>query len=210
MRNFYLRLASSIFIAPIFLYAVYEANFFFYFLLAFILSASFYEIIKNVKQKILLLFLLLLVCFFIFSFIEVRGSGNRSFILLVWIFLIVWSSDIFGYLVGKAFGGPKLSKHSPNKTISGFFGSVFFSQMSIIFPYFLLEGFVVSFRTFLLQLTLAIISIYGDIFFSKIKRLNNIKDYSALIPGHGGILDRIDGMIFAIITYYLIIFFNVL
>ena len=99
MKNFYLRLASSIFIVPIFLYAVYEANLFFYFLLTFILSASFYEIIKNVKQKKLLLFLLLLVCFFIFSFIEVRGSGNRSFILLVWIFLIVWASDIFGYLV---------------------------------------------------------------------------------------------------------------
>ena len=210
MRNFYLRLASSIFMVPIFLYSLYEANFFFYLLLILILSTSFYEIIKNVKQKILVLFLLLLVCFFIFSFIEVRGSDNRSYILVVWILLIVWLSDIFGYLVGKAFGGPKLSIHSPNKTISGFFGSVFFSQISIIFPYLLIDDFIINFKTFLFQLTISIISIYGDIFFSKIKRINNIKDYSALIPGHGGILDRIDGMIFAIITYYLIIFFNAL
>jgi len=210
MRNFYLRLISSIVIAPIFLYALYKANFFFYFILILILAVSFYEIIKNVKQKILAFFLLLLICFFIFSFIEVRGSDNRSYILVVWILLIVWLSDIFGYLVGKTFGGPKLSVHSPNKTISGFFGSVFFSQMSMICPYVLLDDFIINFKVFLVQLTLTIISIYGDIFFSKIKRINNIKDYSALIPGHGGILDRIDGMIFVIITYYFIIFFNVL
>ena len=86
----------------------------------------------------------------------------------------------------------------------------FFSQMSMICPYVLLDDFIINFKVFLVQLTLAIISIYGDIFFSKIKRINNIKDYSALIPGHGGILDRIDGMIFVIITYYFIIFFNVL
>ena len=210
MKNFILRFVSTLIITPIFLFALYDASYFFYFLLLLILSLSFYEIIKNIKQKKIFFFLALIICFFVFSLIEVRGSDYRSYILLVWILLIVWLSDTFGYLVGNIFGGPKLSIYSPNKTISGLIGSVFFSQLSIIFPIMLLDNFIISIKIFLIQFILCVISVFGDIFFSKIKRINYIKDYSEIIPGHGGVLDRIDGMIFVVIAYYFINLHNVI
>ena len=208
MKNFYTRLLSSLFIAPIFLYATYEANLLFYIILIIIFLGSCYEIFKNVKQTQLSFLLYILVFFFIFSLLKVREIDYSNYIYLVWVLSIVWISDIFGYLVGKSIGGAKLSKYSPNKTISGFLGSIFFSQFAILVPLYFLKNFSLNFKFFLFQLVFCIISVLGDIFFSYVKRVNKIKDYSALIPGHGGILDRIDGMIFVIIFYYFILIFN--
>lgn len=208
MKNFYTRLLSSLFIAPIFLYATYEANLLFYIILIIIFLGSCYEIFKNVKQTQLSFLLYILVFFFIFSLLKVREIDYSNYIYLVWVLSIVWISDIFGYLVGKLIGGAKLSKYSPNKTISGFLGSIFFSQFAILVPLYFLKNFSLNFKFILFQLVFCIISVLGDIFFSYVKRVNKIKDYSALIPGHGGILDRIDGMIFVIIFYYFILIFN--
>lgn len=210
MKNFYLRLLSSLIIAPIFLYALYEASLLFYIILLIIFFVCCYEIFNNVKQKILSFFLYILISFFIFALLKVREIEYSRYIYLIWILSIVWISDIFGYLVGKIIGGPKLSKFSPNKTISGFMGSIFFSQFAFLIPLILIKEFILNFKILLLQFLLCIVSVLGDIFFSYIKRINNIKDYSAFIPGHGGVLDRIDGMIFVIIFYYFIIIFNVI
>ena len=210
MNNFYLRLLSSLVIAPIFLYALYKANFFFYSIIFFILLVSFYEIHKNVKQQKIIFFLYLLIIFFAFSIINARGSNFENYILCVWILFIIWTSDIGGYVVGKIFKGPKLSIYSPNKTIAGFIGSILFSQMSFFIPYFFLNSFVFTVKIILIQFLFCLFSVSGDIFFSLIKRINQIKDYSNVIPGHGGILDRIDGMIFVIIAYYFLKYFNVI
>ena len=210
MKNFYLRLISSLFIAPIFLYALYEASYFFYTIIFLISIISFYEINKNVKQIKTIFFLYLLIIFFAFSLINVRGSNFENYILCVWILFIVWTSDIGGYVVGKIFKGPKLSIYSPNKTIAGFIGSILFSQMSFFIPYFFLNSFVFTVKIILIQFLFCLFSVSGDIFFSLIKRINQIKDYSNVIPGHGGILDRIDGMIFVIIGYYFLRYFNVI
>jgi len=186
------------------------SNFYLYTLLVIIFLLSCYEIFKNVKQKLLSIFLYILIIFFILSLVNIRGSSYSNYIYLIWIISIVWISDISGYLVGKLVGGPKLSIYSPNKTISGFLGSIFFSQFSIFILLFSLSTFTFNFKIVLLQLILSIISIAGDIFFSYVKRINQIKDYSAIIPGHGGVLDRIDGLIFVVISYQFIIKFNVI
>ena len=210
MTNFYLRLFTSFIIAPIFIFALYEANILFYIILILIFLLSCYEIFIQIKQKKLVLFILILLFFFIFSLLKVRGNEFTNYIYLLWVLLIVWLSDIFGYIVGKFIGGSKLTIYSPNKTISGVFGSIIFSQFSIFLPLFYLESFNISLKIILIQLFLCLVSILGDIFFSYVKRINGIKDYSSFIPGHGGILDRIDGMIFVVIFYHLILILNVL
>ena len=208
MNNFHLRLISTLIITPVFVLFLYKGGFFLYSLMLFLLLASFYEIFTNVKQKKLSIILYTIIIFFLFSLFKVRGVNYESFILLLWILSIVSMSDIFGYLIGNIIGGPKLCKYSPNKTIAGFLGSVFFSQISVLIPLFFLDNFAINLSLVFLQFFLCLISIIGDIFFSYIKRINKIKDYSALIPGHGGVLDRIDGMIFVIILYYIILLIN--
>jgi len=117
---------------------------------------------------------------------------------------LVWLTDIGGYFIGKFFGGRKFSKWSPNKTYAGLFGSIFFSQLSI----FIVNAFfyLTTYSIFIaiIQFIFCIIAVFGDLFFSFIKRKYEIKDYSSIIPGHGGILDRIDGLIFVTIFFYLI------
>ena len=210
MKNFYSRLISSLVIAPIFLYALYEASFFFFTIIFLISIISFYEINKNVKQIKNKIFLCILVISFVISLINLRGSSFENYILCVWILTIVWASDIGGYVVGKIFGGMKLSIYSPNKTISGFFGSLCFSQISLLIPLYFLTNFLFDYSIILIQIFFSFISILGDIFFSYIKRINNIKDYSNLIPGHGGLLDRIDGLVFVFIMAYFFKILNVI
>ena len=111
--------------------------------------------------------------------------------------LVAIMSDIGGLVFGKIFKGKKLTKISPNKTISGSIGSLIFSILLIPFYYKslfnenLLDIFIIS-------IAISTISQLGDLFISYIKRKANVKDTSDILPGHGGILDRIDGMIFAI------------
>ena len=209
MKNFYLRLGSSLVIGPAFLLSLYEVGFFFYSLLFLLLLTSFYEVFKNVKQFFLSLALYFLILFFIFSLFNIRGSNNNDYIILIWLISIVWTSDIGGYVFGKMFKGPKLTNYSPNKTISGLLGSVIFSQSSFLILYLFLDYNFLTLKLFFVQSFLCIIAVCGDIFFSYIKRINQIKDYSNLIPGHGGVLDRIDGLIFVVIIYYFIRYFNV-
>ena len=123
--------------------------------------------------------------------------------------MICISTDIGGYLFGKIFKGPKLTKFSPKKTYTGMIGS-------FLLPIFLL--FIISFLSFafnglynfnseilIFTLLLSAVSQLGDIFISYFKRLAKIKDTGNIIPGHGGLLDRIDGMIFAIPFSYILI-----
>jgi len=208
MKNFYLRLISSLVIGPAFLLCLYEVGFFFYSLLFLLLLSSFYEIFKNVKQVKLRFFLYSLIILFIYALINLRGIYFYNYIVCIWIIIIVWTTDIGGYFFGKLFKGPKLSSYSPNKTISGLIGSIFLSQFSFIIPLYFLNNFLFNLKFFFIQFLLCIVSVLGDIFFSYVKRINYIKDYSNFIPGHGGILDRIDGMIFAIIFYYFINLIN--
>ena len=203
MINFIFRVLSSLVLAPLFLWIAYINNIFFHLLLLIVFTISLYELkFVLIKKKIFYIFLFFLILAFLFSTLGVRGYSNNSFYYFLWIMLVVWLSDIGGYLFGNIFKGPALSKWSPKKTFSGLFGSLTLAQFAFLIPSMFGQGFEYTLAIFLSQFFLAIIAILGDLFFSFIKRSHNIKDYSNLIPGHGGLLDRIDGMIFVMIFAY--------
>jgi phosphatidate cytidylyltransferase len=106
-------------------------------------------------------------------------------------------SDVGGLIVGKIFKGKKLTRISPNKTISGSIGSLIFSIFLIPFFYDKLSYMNLS-KVIFLTIMISLISQLGDLFISFLKRKAKVKDTSNILPGHGGILDRIDGIIFAI------------
>ena len=121
-----------------------------------------------------------------------------GFLVTFWFLLVVWAVDIGGFVVGCNLKGPKLApKNSPNKTWSGLIGGVLFSVVtSIIFCYFIGASQHNLFYGVLAAM-IAVVAQIGDLVESHIKRSLNLKDSSDLIPGHGGVFDRVDGLIFA-------------
>ena len=144
--------------------------------------------------------------FFIFcnSSYQIHSYESPNFFLYV--ISICFFTDIGGYVFGKIIGGKKLSKISPNKTISGTLGSFLLSIVPLIcvlnFDYLNLEF---NINSIIFCLSISLISQLGDLFVSFIKRKVKIKDTGNLLPGHGGILDRVDGIIFAVpFSYFLL------
>ena len=127
-------------------------------------------------------------------------------IFFLYIISICFLTDIGGYVFGKLIGGKKLSKISPNKTISGTIGSFIFSIFPLIlFLKFSSLNIIFDLNNILLCLSVSLISQLGDLFVSFFKRKAKIKDTGKLLPGHGGVLDRVDGIIFAVpFTYFLL------
>ena len=196
--NFLNRVISIFFLAPIFIFCVLKGMFAFNILLFILFIIFMFEIskLKKVYTKILLSFLLLT---FLYSFYNLRYITDGTKIIFL-ITFITWLSDIGGYLFGKLIGGKKINFISPNKTISGYCGSLILVQLNLIYIYyFKINLFNALYANILFLFFCTLIVIFGDLFFSYFKRLNNIKDYSNLIPGHGGLLDRLDGFIFLII-----------
>lgn len=203
-KNFFQRIASSILIAPPTIYLIYLGGNYFKVLILIIFFISLYEILKLkiLKTKFLVFIILVYFTFSCLEIISVTNGKNYLFFIL----LIAFLSDTGGYLFGKTFGGKKINIISQNKTYFGFFGSLFLSQSAIIFLiYFKIFFFKNLIFNSILILFSSLIVIVGDLFFSYIKRKNNIKDYSNLFVGHGGLLDRIDGLIFLTIFYNLLI-----
>ena len=150
-----------------------------------------------------------LVYLFIFlgTSIALRGNNSESIAFFIIILCICIFSDIGGYVFGKVIGGKKLTKISPNKTISGSLGSFIFSILPALL--FNLQNYIgVSFKSLSVNIALClIISLVcqlGDLLISYFKRLNKVKNTGAFLPGHGGLLDRIDGLIFVIPTVYIL------
>ena len=212
-KEFEKRIYSSIIIIPLSLFFLIKGTVYFTFFLSILFLATTYEWINICKKK--LIYKILGTIFLIFSFYsayQLRNIGGiDSFILIV---LICIFTDIGGYIFGKFFKGPKLIKISPNKTYAGAFGgfllAVFASLVYINYITFLSWEFLVSSKnneiTFLIfVLIISLISQIGDLIISYFKRLAKVKDTGKIIPGHGGILDRIDGLIFAIPISFLLI-----
>ena len=149
------------------------------------------------KKNYIYLFGLFILSVFFFSIIKIYNLQDYN-LKFLWLILIAWLTDIGGYIFGKLFGGPKLTKISPNKTWSGVFGSLFLSQFACLI-FFLDSNYILNFNIFLFQFLLSITGQIGDILMSYIKRLNDKKDTSNFIPGHGGFLDRVDGLIWIFI-----------
>ena len=130
--------------------------------------------------------------------------------IFLFVVIICISTDIGGYVFGKSFKGPKLTKYSPNKTFAGVFGGFAFSITSMLIASNILSGPNFSVKLILFILMISFISQLGDIIISYFKRISNLKDTGKIIPGHGGLLDRIDGMIFAFPFSYIFILTNFL
>ena len=123
---------------------------------------------------------------------------------LIFVILISVSTDIGGYVFGKIFKGPKLTKISPNKTYSGMIGGYFLSLIFLSIVINFIDYPKTHIQLVIIVLLISTISQIGDIVISYFKRLKKIKNTGNLIPGHGGLLDRIDGMIFAVPAFYLV------
>ena len=136
----------------------------------------------------------------LFSFVIFNGITQSDFKLnMVYLFSICVCSDIGGLVFGKTFKGKKLTKISPNKTISGSIGSFFLSlALAPIFYYFLVENFYNFFDLIIVAIIVSFACQLGDLFISYLKRKAKVKDTGDLLPGHGGFLDRIDGILLAI------------
>ena len=146
--------------------------------------------------------------FLVFSFYsiyQIRNINENSYQYFLIILVICIFTDIGGYIFGKTFKGPKLTSYSPNKTISGLIGSYIFALCSIPFLFYFNQLELKNlFLTIIFVIMLSTISQLGDIVISFFKRKSRIKDTGNIIPGHGGLLDRIDGMLFVFPFAYLI------
>jgi len=152
----------------------------------------------KIGTKYLILFGYLIFPFVITNYIAMGVKGYNPKIL-VSILILIWSNDTFAYLVGKNFGKTKLLPLvSPKKTVEGFFGGMFFTIVSGI----LLAKFYIGANILYIWIIIAVIvsvfSTLGDLIESKFKRVAGIKDSGKIMPGHGGILDRLDSIIFVI------------
>ncbi len=201
-KNFLLRFFSSLLLGPLVIFAVYLDNYFFYLLLLAVIVPAVYETLK-LKVKIIKIFIFFLLIIFTLCALQVYNLNNGKYII-IFILLLSWLSDIGGYVFGKLIGGKKIKIISPNKTYSGFVGSFLFVQCFGFYAKSLNINFtnetVLNFY-FLLICTLVVI--LGDMLFSYFKRKSDIKDFSNFLPGHGGLLDRIDGLILLTIFIYI-------
>ena len=212
------RILSSLAIIPISLFFIIKGSLFFIFFLFIIFIATSYEWINLCKNKyfIKIMGIIFLASSFYLAYLLRIDEGYYVFIFVI---LISVFTDIGGYSFGKFLKGPKITKISPNKTYAGVIGGLLtplivgFIYIEYILPIRLTLNFVTSFEKYInfdlylifIILIISIISQIGDLVISYFKRLANIKDTGKLIPGHGGLLDRIDGIIFAMPFSYLLL-----
>ena len=201
------RLLSSLILIPIAIFFIIQGSIFFIFFLSILFIATSYEWLKMSKKNDLLKFLgIIFLLFSFYAAFEIREYKNyKSFLFIV---IVCIFTDIGGYIFGKIFKGPKLIKISPNKTYAGVFGSFLLSLIAglIYLNYFGKKEITNpdNLIIFLLILFISLISQIGDLVISYFKRKAKIKDTGKILPGHGGLLDRIDGLIFVFPTIYIL------
>ena len=212
MKNeFIIRIISTIIILPLVLFFIIKGSYFFLLFLILVFFIASYEwYIMSSKKKYQIPGYLFLICSFYSAFFLRNSFGNEKENLVVFLFILTTCilTDIGGYIFGKIFKGPKLTKLSPNKTYSGMIGGYSFSFLII---YMFVKNSELLFdvslnwtsKIFIYTFLISTISQVGDITISYFKRLAKIKDTGKIIPGHGGILDRIDGIIFVFPFIYI-------
>ena len=205
------RTVTAIFLILILFYATVYSGVYLIILLIFFYFLSAYEIIKNTRNILFIFLANLLLILSFYSFYLLRGDTDYSLIILFWILNSTFFSDIGGYIFGKIFKGKKLTKISPNKTYSGLAGSIILSCLSLplinILQSFFLNKLLVDFlelNFLIFTILISFVCQLGDLFVSFWKRKIKIKNISNILPGHGGVLDRIDGLIFVLIFSYIL------
>ena len=212
------RTLTSLILIPITFFFIYEGSVIFIFFLIITFFLSSYEWIKMNKEKnlIKLVGIIFLFLSFYFAYILRLEQGFKIFLFIILISIL---TDIGGYIFGKTFKGPKLTNISPKKTYAGLIGSfslsiigglIFVKFMNnfvidIYFNFMSFEPIEIKLNLFLLLFIsiISLVSQIGDLVVSYFKRLSKIKDTGKILPGHGGLLDRIDGIIFVIPFAYI-------
>ena len=215
LREFEKRLISSIILILVTFLVILEGEIFFniFLFIAFLISS--YEWLKMIKRIDIKILGILFLFFSFYSAFYFRDQNLEVFVLII---LICVSTDIGGYIFGNLFKGPKLSKISPNKTQSGMIGSYVLSLVVssiFVFQYsndiYIEQNLIKNDLKFIILIFLiSLVSQIGDLIISYFKRSSKIKNTGNIIPGHGGLLDRIDGMIFVFPFVYLITLFSIL
>ena len=202
------RILSSIILLPIALFIIIKGSLLFTFFISVCFCIVAYEWHMMTKNKSYYLLGFIFLIFSFFTIYELRFDRDSYFLLLI-ITIICISTDIGGYVFGKIFKGPKLTKFSPNKTYSGMLGGYFLSIISMSFSVQFFDS-ALTIKWLIFVLLVSSISQLGDIIVSYFKRLSKVKDTGKIIPGHGGLLDRVDGMLFAFPFSYLLILTGIL
>ena len=207
IKEFEKRLLSSLILIPIAIFFIIKGSSFFTFFLIILFLTTSYEWFKISKKNELLKILGIIFLFFSFyATFEIREENSFKYFLFIVTICIF--TDIGGYIFGKIFKGPKLTKISPNKTYAGVFGSFLLSLIAglIYLNYFGKKEITNpdNLIIFLLILFISLISQIGDLVISYFKRKAKLKDTGKILPGHGGLLDRIDGLIFVFPTIYIL------
>ena len=205
-KNFRKRAITSLVLISI-LFSMFISPMMMIIIIIIISSLSFYEFnrlffkifksrfLKFLSSGLVLLYLISLV--FIIFYIESVNILNPKYkLFILYSIIISIASDLGGYFFGKLLKGNKLTKISPNKTVSGVIGAFIFSIL--IIPIFYTDlNFISTNLLFIATIFISLVSQLGDLFISFLKRLAKVKDTGNILPGHGGILDRVDGILFA-------------
>ena len=210
------RILSSLILIPLSFFFIIKGSYLFNFFLFICFCLTIYEWHMMSKRKIYYLTGIIFLIFSFFLTYSLRNVSNeQSLLFFLFVIIICISTDVGGYIFGNLFKGPKLTKLSPNKTYSGMIGSYF---LAIISSLLLIKNsnlitektYDVTLELFVIVVLISTTSQIGDLIVSFFKRLSKIKDTGNLIPGHGGLLDRIDGLLFAMPVAYIIFYLNVL
>ena len=216
MTNLQKRIFTSLIILPLSIFFIVKGGYFLkFFLLAIFLVANYelFSVFDN-KKTILFLDIILILSLFIISYLA--DGGALSLYLLIWVIILCVCSDVGGYVFGKIFKWKKLTAISPNKTLSGVIGSFALSFFSLFVANAILPELLIPHLKFLqakfffLAVIFSLAAQAGDLTISYFKRLEKIKDTGKILPGHGGIFDRIDGLMFVVILTFIFYKFNII
>ena len=210
VKNFIIRIFSAILFVPFIILPIILKGYFLYLFYIFLLSLMVIELIdmSKISKKKFFIYLYLLTCLltvFIFIFL-ILSSGNRN-LKIIEIICIIWIFDTFCYLGGKIFNGKKLMPNiSKGKTFNGLYSGIVVTL--IISSFYYLETNNNLYMLLFLVIPVITLSFLGDLTVSVLKRSVNIKDSGYIIPGHGGIIDRMDSFVFVFLFFgiYSIIF----
>ena len=215
MNNLQKRIFTSFILSVVLLIALFLNKYSWLILLIIASIICFFEfnnIAKKIwkRKKTFIYFTNLISLFYLIFFTYSAFNFSKIEEYILYVLLVCIFSDIGGYVIGKSIGGKKLTKLSPNKTVSGTLGSFVFSLAPLILLliiYFEEMNININIsitELFFITLVLSFICQSGDLFISYFKRKAKVKDTGSILPGHGGLLDRIDGIIFAVPTAFIL------
>ena len=207
------RVISSTILIPVILFFIIKGSFYFNIFLLVCFFITIFEWKKIISKKKIFYIGLIFIILSFFATYKIRYDFNNEYFAFLFIAGICVATDIGGYVFGKLIKGPKLTKISPNKTYAGMVGSFL---LTILFVYYfskyisLQNSYQLSLKIIFFSILISAVSQFGDIIISYFKRVSKIKNTGKIIPGHGGVLDRIDGMLFAFPFSFFLISGNII